>query len=263
MADYIFPGFFVKEITKKYIFNYYPTAGLGYYLFLFVYLTIIPYSFYLLIKNYRKTTGLKAQQIKYLIIASLLGFLGGGTAFLLTFDVPILPYGIIFFALYPVVIAYAMTKHHLFNLKVVTTEIFVSTLSIIVLTRTIIAQNFQEQILNGIFFLLTIIFGILIIKSVLKEVKQREEIEKLAVELGEANERQHGLLHFLSHEVKGFLTKSSLAFSGILDGSYGEIPEELHTLAGQAVKDRREYGGGNSSGGGLQKRKSALRYATF
>ncbi|KKW17367.1 MAG: hypothetical protein UY59_C0038G0004 [Candidatus Kaiserbacteria bacterium GW2011_GWA1_50_28] len=45
------------------------------------------------------------------------------------------------------------------------------------------------------------------------------ELVRLKRELEIANREQESLLHFISHEVKGYLTKSEAAFASITEGS--------------------------------------------
>lgn len=230
IADYFFRGIFVKEIVSNYVFNYYPSAGPGYYLFVLFYIFVVPYSLYQLFKGYKKSNGLKARQIRYFIIGSLLGFGGGVTAFLFTFNIPFPPYGIILFAFYPVIIAYGITKHHLFDVKVIATELLTFAIWIFVFTRLLVAENVQERVINGALFLFLVISGILLIRSVLKEVAQREKIEKLAGQLED-------FIHFLSHEVKGILGKNRLMFEAMIEKDYGEIPEKMEPMVKQSLKD--------------------------
>jgi signal transduction histidine kinase len=110
---------FAKEIVPKYIFDFYPTAGIGYYVFFFYFLTVVARAFYQLIKNYKKRGVLKANQIKCIILGGALAFIGGGTTFFLTFNIPILPYTIILFAIYPFVVAYAIVKYQVMDIAIV------------------------------------------------------------------------------------------------------------------------------------------------
>jgi len=251
VLDYIFPGLFVKEVIRRDIFNYYPVAGFGYYLFLLFYLIIIPRSLYLLIKNYLRRTGLEAKQIKYLAIAAFSGFIGGGTAFLLTFNIPVAPYGIIFFTFYPIIIAYAVTKHHLFDIKVIATELLTFGIWVFVLARAVLADTLQEMLISGGLLLFLIISGILLIRSVMQEVKQREKIEKLAVDLSASNkqlviakekeiqhskeveklnEQQKSLMHTMNHQIKNFIGKARSIFAELLTSDYGVLPETAKPL---------------------------------
>lgn len=84
--------------------------------------------------------------------------------------------------------SYAIFKHHLFNLKVIATEFFSSFLVLIILFQTIFAKNIYDFAFKGIMLGVMIVFGILLIRSVLKEVHNRERISLLTVELQEKNE---------------------------------------------------------------------------
>lgn len=240
LADYFIRGLFVTTLIKKSIFVYYPVPGFGYYLFLAFYIVAVPYSFYVLLSNLKVVSRNTATQLKFLFVSSLLGFGGGGTAFLLTFNIQIPPYGIVLFAFYPVVVAYTISKHRLFDIKVIITELLTFGIWVFVLARTYISETMTDTVINAGLLVFLIISGILLIRSVTNEVEQREKIEKLAGELGETNDRQEKLIHFIGHEVKGYLTKSEGAFSGMVEGDYGPISDEIRKLATLALKEDRK-----------------------
>jgi len=79
-----------------------------------------------------------------------------------------------------------------------------------------------------------------LIKSVIREVHQREKIEELAKDLSETNDRQEKLIHFIGHEVKGYLTKGEYAFSEMADGDFGTLPPETKVLATTALAELRK-----------------------
>ena len=89
-------------------------------------------------------------------------------------------------------------------------------------------------------FLMTLSFGVLLLQSYERENTIRKEVEKLAQELQTTNERQETLLHFIGHEVKGFLTKDSGAFSSLIDGDFAPLPEALKPFVTQALAQSRE-----------------------
>ena len=47
------------------------------------------------------------------------------------------------------------------------------------------------------------------------------------------------LLHTVSHEVKGYLTKNQAALAGIVEGDFGEVPDSVRTIATSALSDTR------------------------
>jgi hypothetical protein len=86
-------------------------------------------------------------------------------------------------------IAYSITRHHLFNIKVIAIELVTFALWVIIFIRALFAGNAHEAIIESVLLVITVIFGISLIRSALHEITQREKIEKLEAELKEAYER--------------------------------------------------------------------------
>jgi signal transduction histidine kinase len=60
--------------------------------------------------------------------------------------------------------------------------------------------------------------------------KHSLELARLKQELEQANERQVTLIHFITHQIKGFVTKSRYIFAGALEGDYGPLSPELKSM---------------------------------
>ncbi len=90
--------------------------------------------------------------------------------------------------------------------------------------------EYARWIVGATLIFLTLI-GYLLVKSVRKEIEQREQIERLAKDLEKANDRQVTLIHFITHQIKGFLTKSRNVFAGMMEGDYGILPESAVAMA--------------------------------
>lgn len=126
---------------------------------------------------------------------------------------------------------YAIVKHGLFNAKIIATELIIFTLWMILLIRTLVSETASDMAISIITLALVFFVGLYLIRSVIKEVSQRERIEKLARELEAANVGQREFLHFLSHEVKGQFTVVSALFDSILsDPDYGPVSDKLRAL---------------------------------
>ncbi|MDE2213241.1 MAG: hypothetical protein KGJ34_01785 [Patescibacteria group bacterium] len=136
-------------------------------------------------------------------------------------------------------VTYAIFKHRLFDVKVIATELITISLWLFLLIRLLLDVTAYERLLDAILLGVMFIIGILLIKSVDKEVAQRELIENQEKELEEANARQENLIHFISHEVKGYLAKSEAGFASITEGDYGDVPGDLKTMAGRALEETR------------------------
>lgn len=151
--------------------------------------------------------------------------------------------GLLFFLLF---IAYAITKQQLFNIKVLATELITFALWIFILIRTILAENTEEFLLEGGLFVITIIFGIFLIKSVIREVNQRERIEKLATDLKKANTRlleldkqKSEFVSFASHQLRAPLTAMKGYASLLIEGEFGPIKDEVAMAVGRILESSK------------------------
>ena len=70
--------------------------------------------------------------------------------------------------------------------------------------------------------------------------KHSLELARLTQALETANRAQENLLHFISHEIKGYLAKSEAGFAAIVEGDYGAISVELKTMATMALAEVRK-----------------------
>jgi len=93
-----------------------------------------------------------------------------------------------------------------------------------------------NMVLNGVTFIASIIFGYLLVKSVKKEVQQKEELAQLDVYLENLLKQRESLVHLVTHKVKGSFTHSKYIFAGILDGSFGVISPELQKMAEKGLE---------------------------
>jgi signal transduction histidine kinase len=137
-------------------------------------------------------------------------------------------------------IGYAIMRYHLFRTKVVTAQLFSFLLCIATLVQVLFSASIYELIFRTAAFALVLVLAILFVRSVYKEVEQRETIEKQEKELEQINSQQESLLHFISHEIKGYLTKGQNAFAGIVEGDYGETPPKVKALAIGALHEMRK-----------------------
>ena len=137
-------------------------------------------------------------------------------------------------------VAYSIVKLKTFNVKLIAAQALVAALATSVLSLLFVRKIEDIRIIAGITFVFVCILGFILARSVKREIEQRERIEALALELRETNERQEGLLHFIGHEVKGYLTKASGAFSSLVEGDFGKLPEELVPFVERSLAQSRD-----------------------
>lgn len=147
------------------------------------------------------------------------------------------PLGMLLFMIF---LTFIIVRYRAFNIKLVGAQALVLALIALIGSEFFFIQNTTSQILIAVTLVVTGIIGINLVRSVKKEVALREDVEQLARELESTNERQEGLIHFIGHEVKGFLTKDSGSFASLLDGDYAPLPETLRPFVQSALVESRQ-----------------------
>ena len=140
-------------------------------------------------------------------------------------------------------VAYAIVKHHLMDVKVIATEMFAVFLTLLTLIDVFRAGNMMEMVGRLVLFFLTLFFSTLLISSILNEVRRREEMEqltmqlqKIAKQLKTANKDLQRLddaksefLSIASHQLRTPLTIIKGYISMMLEGNFGRVPKLLKT----------------------------------
>ncbi|MDP2630722.1 MAG: HAMP domain-containing sensor histidine kinase [Candidatus Uhrbacteria bacterium] len=137
-------------------------------------------------------------------------------------------------------LTFIIVRYRAFNIKLIGAQALIVSLVVVIGSEFFFIQNTTNQILTAITLVITGFIGINLIRSVKKEVAQREHIEKLAGELQATNERQETLMHFVGHEVKGFLTKDAGAFAAISQGDFGQCDVNMKPFVERALVESRQ-----------------------
>ena len=144
---------FVMASPDKPFFRFYTHGGILYPVYGVLFFICITDCVLKLAKGLSAPkTGLTKPQIQYILAATLIGFLGGWTAFLPVFNLPIYPVGMFVVFLYPVIMAYAIVRHRLMDIEVIIkkTLVFAGLFSVIYGVFTGISFLGQE-IFNNFF----------------------------------------------------------------------------------------------------------------
>lgn len=221
------------------------TPGSIYYLLSVYFLLYISFAYYLLFGNYRATKSqIEKAQILYVSIGLAITLainIVANTVLVMMGNSKYSSVGTASMLVFLGITIYAMVRKSLFNIKIFLTNLaMVIVISAVAIQTTIqlISSHVSTQSVVSIATLLLIIYGgILLSKSVKQEIKQREEVQKLATDLEKANEHLKELdklkddfLSMASHElntpiaaIKGYLSMI------LVEGLGGKIPDKART----------------------------------
>jgi signal transduction histidine kinase len=135
---FTFTPYYISGLVPKYPFNFYIEPRLGYYLLFLHFGFWVVYALRQLVLEIRKSSGYKSIHLRYLALALIIGFIGGGSSFLLTFNIPFPPYVLIFFGIYPIIIAYTITRYRFMDVQIMFKRGMAYSLSVGLLTALFI-----------------------------------------------------------------------------------------------------------------------------
>lgn len=145
-------------------------------------------------------------------------------------------YGLFILPLFLALVVFSITNLQVFNLRFLGIQILVYLLIIMVASQLLFIQDVTDRFLSILTIISTVLFGYLLLRNTAREIQTRIEIERLSKELKIANKSQEELLHFITHQIKGFLTKSRNIFAEMMEGTFGPISGDVKNIAEQGLK---------------------------
>ena len=115
-----FTSLLLTGVTHKEAFSF-PTPGVLYPLFLIYFILVTSWGIVALFFEYKRSVSSQKNQLLYLIILSVLGYIGGMKNFLILFNLypfPIYPYGTYAIPVYVIGVFYAIIKYRLMDIRV-------------------------------------------------------------------------------------------------------------------------------------------------
>jgi signal transduction histidine kinase len=145
-------------------------------------------------------------------------------------------YGLFGMVIFMIYISILMVRFKAFHTKLLATQALVWGLIALIGSQFFFIKTPINFVLNGIGFLVSIILGQYLIKSVKKEIEQKEKLITLNISLKDLIQQRESLVHLVTHKVKGSFTRTKYLFTAILDGSFGEISPEIRRRAQQGLE---------------------------
>ncbi len=149
-------------------------------------------------------------------------------------------YGLFSMPIFVAFLAYVIVKFKAFDIKLLASQALVWSIVVLVGAQYFFIRNSFNYFLNSVTFIGAIIAGVFLIKSVKKEVEQRQRLEQLRLKLEEsnlklevANDKLKDLdklktefLSLAAHQLRSPLTAIRGYTSMLLDGSYGTFEDK-------------------------------------
>ena len=212
--------------------------GLGMIPFLMFITFLIVAALYPLFKEYPSLPAVRRHKIQYLLIGAFIFYVAN---FIFNISLPVFfeivqfywigDYSTIFLLGF---ISYAIISKKLFDVKIILAQTFVLLMAILLLIRLVIAPDLFDFFWSLSLFIIFLIFGYFLIKSVIHEIKQRERMEKLAfaleqanVKLKQADKAKSEFVSIASHQLRTPLTAIKGYLSMMIEGTYGKMPPKI------------------------------------
>lgn len=221
-----------------------PVPGPGILLFAFTAVSLVISGIVTLVMRTRQAQNKERSQLKSLSLGVVMMFV-----FILVFNfffVTVLnnsffiPYSALFVFPFVFFTYYAIAKHGLLDIKIVGTELLTLIIIITTFIEILLSDNLGEILFRSVIFIVLLIFGVLLIKSVLNEVEQRKKLEELTQKLRDLDQQKNEFISMAAHELRAPMTAIKGYISMILEGDTGDIPEKARGFLADAtsINDR-------------------------
>lgn len=195
-------------------------------------------------KEKTETLSVSAGAIAFILFLLATDFIGEYTG---SFEIlMIAPLGMLIFL---GLIAFIIVRYNTFNAKLLGAQALIITIVFLVGSQLFFIQSHINFVLTSVTLAATIIAGYYLVRSVKREVKQREEIQGLVGQLAKTNSRLQQLdklksefVSIASHQLRSPLA-AIMGYSSMLgDGSYGKLPAKAEEIVERIVYSAKLMG---------------------
>ncbi len=129
-------------------------------------------------------------------------------------------YGLFGMPIFTFFLAYTIVKFKAFDIKLLGAQALVWGLVALIGSQFFYLNDspLSVKILTAITLVIASMLGLVLVRSVKREVALREELQK-------ANAGQENLIHIMNHQIKGHLGIAKNVFAELLTGDYGDMPD--------------------------------------
>lgn len=224
---FIFTPAIVKDVVVIGINQYRFEYGILYSIYGLVYLGLFLYSYIRILQRFFTTRKkIEKLQLRFFVIGISLSFWIGlftnlvyplifGSSDLSKFG----PLGMVFVGIFT---TYAIFKHHLFNIKMILSEILLGIMGIVLFIYIFLAQSIYELIVSIIFFILFAGLSYKLLRELLRGIKRERALEISNRKLESTIESKDLFLRMASHQLRTPLTSVNGFLSLVLEQWQGK-----------------------------------------
>ena len=123
----------ITGMTYNEVMGYHVIPGPIYSVFSVMFFSLIVYGYFLMSKALKSSSGFRKNQIRYCLVASILGLGGGISTFLPIYGINVPPLGILVVPSYGIILAYALLKRRLMDIRTIVSKgLIYSTITVLV-----------------------------------------------------------------------------------------------------------------------------------
>ncbi len=206
--------------------------GKGMFPFLGIIFFLICTTLYPLIRTYLKSSSEeKKEKLEYLLIGIFIFYLGN-FIFNIFFPIFLGISRLYYFGDYSAIFligltGYAITKKQLFGIRVILTQLLVGAIAILLLWQAVVViPNWFEFSWKIILFLLFLVFGYLLFRSVREEIKRRAELQQLYLKVDKLSKAKSDFISIASHQLRTPVSVIKGIVSMIKEGDFEKLAKE-------------------------------------
>lgn len=190
-------------------FAYWPQAGSGFALYIVWLAFCVGYASCLFAKAHRAATDTQRFQYRILMVAYLIGYIGGATNFPIWYGVPFPPYGTIFVSIYAIAVASILVHARLLDVSLAVERSLPYVFMAIVVTPAIAVFLYAQVLYFGSMhmefsLLVALVFGLFVIAGTWMLVNMRAALSSLLFR------ERHAMYEAMTHFSKSLVTNLDL-----------------------------------------------------